>query len=262
MSFLQELKRLCSRTGKVIFYTAMDKEQKKEKNVGLYATIIFHLLLIIVLLCASIRNVIVGDPVFELDFSAQEAQEEIEKLELMKEQAAREVEEMLAAASSTPASAYRNIAVDRNSALKDDRHANPDAVMEEARELQRKLNQSKADASSSEDDEVAVPDKSEKKENAPQYKGPTVLSYSLDGRKAIYLPVPVYKCMGGGDVSIQISVNRKGKVVAAKVIEAASVSDECIRKAALDAAKRSTFSASSKAPEKQIGDITYRFIAQ
>ena len=90
----------------------------------------------------------------------------------------------------------------------------------------------------------------------------SVISYSLDGRKAISLPVPAYKCPGGGDVSIQITVNRKGYVTAAAVIENVSTSDECIVSSAIAAAKRSRFRASASAPEKQVGEIVYRFIPQ
>jgi len=232
-----------------------------ERNVGLYATIIFHLVLIIVLLSTSIHSIVAGDPLFEMDFSAQEAQEELERLEQMKEQATREVEELLAAQSASPAAAYRNIAVNRNAPLKDDRNSNPN-VLDEARELQRKLDANRDAANMSSDDEVVVERKQDSNKKENQYKGPTVLSYSLDGRKATFLPVPVYKCQGGGDVSIRIVVNRKGRVIQAQIIESASVADDCITKAALDAAKRSCFNASSSAPEKQVGDIVYRFIQQ
>mgnify|MGYP003312221958 CR=1 FL=1 len=100
------------------------------------------------------------------------------------------------------------------------------------------------------------------KSDAPEYKGPSVLSYQLDGRKAIYLPVPVYKCYGGGDVYVQITVNKKGYVTNAQIIESASTPDECLHKYAIEAAKKSRFTAKSKAPDKQIGEIVYRFIAQ
>src|SRR5574344_989623 len=51
-----------------------------------------------------------------------------------------------------------------------------------------------------------------KKADAKPYKGPSVLSWTLDGRNAFSLPIPVYKCQGGGDVSVRISVGRNGYV--------------------------------------------------
>ena len=76
------------------------------------------------------------------------------------------------------------------------------------------------------------------------------------------LPIPVYKCIGGGDVYVSIMVNRKGYVVSASVMGDISANDSCIREYAVKAAKASRFTSSATAPEKQQGEIVYRFIAQ
>ena len=102
----------------------------------------------------------------------------------------------------------------------------------------------------------------EKKKDNRQYSGPSVLSWTLDGRKASTLPIPAYKCYNGGDVTVLIKVNNSGTVVAAKVVEAVSSPDECLRKSAIRAARTSRFSASASAPASQVGEITYRFVAQ
>ena len=197
-----------------------------------------------------------------MDFSKLEELERVEKQEELKAQASKELDDLLSGNASS--SAYRNVAVDRSSrALKDDRFKNPNQVYDEARELQRKLDASRAAAQREQGaDEDAVSQDNLPDSNAPQYKGPSVISYSLDGRKAVSLPVPAYKCQGGGDVSVQIQVNRKGYVVSAAVIESVSSSDECLIRSAVAAAKRSRFRASSSAAEKQVGEIVYRFIAQ
>lgn len=234
----------------------------KEKKVGFYTTVIFHLVVLIIFLLTAIHGVVSEETSFVLDFSKLEEQERIEKQEELKAQASKELDDLLSGRTST--SAYRNVAVDRSSQpLKDDRFKNPNQVYDEARELQRKLDASRAAAMREQgSDDVAVNDNNLPDSDAPQYKGPSVISYSLDGRKAISLPVPAYKCQGGGDVSVQIAVNRKGYVVSAAVIESVSSSDECLVKSAVAAAKRSRFRASSTAPDKQIGEIVYRFIAQ
>lgn len=235
----------------------------KEKKVGFYSTIIFHLVVLIIFLLTAIHGIVSEETSFVLDFSKLEEIEKIEKLEEIKQQASKELDDLLSGKVSP--SAYRNVAVDRSSrALKDDRHKNPNQVYDEARELQRKLDASRAAALREQGaDDVASANKDNlPDENAQQYKGPSVISYTLDGRKAISLPVPAYKCQGGGDVSVQISVNRKGYVVAAQVIESVSSSDECLIRSAVAAAKRSRFRASSSAPERQVGEIVYRFIAQ
>ncbi len=234
----------------------------KEKKVGFYSTIIFHLVVLIIFLLTAIHGVVSEETSFVLDFSKLEELEKIEKLEEMKAQASKELDDLL---SGRTTSQYRNVAVDRSSKpLKDDRFKNPNQVYDEARELQRKLDASRAAAlrEQGSDDAAAATKDNLPSSNAPQYKGPSVISYSLDGRKSISLPVPAYKCQGGGDVSVQITVNRKGYVVSAAVIESVSSSDECLVRSAVAAAKRSRFRASTTAPEKQVGEIVYRFIAQ
>lgn len=234
----------------------------KEKKAGFYTTIIFHLVVIIICLLTAIQKVVSEETSFVLDFSKLEELERVEKQEELKAQASKELDDLLSGNASS--SVYRNVAVDRSSrALKDDRFKNPNQVYDEARELQRKLDASRAAAQREQGaDEDAATQDNLPDSNAPQYKGPSVISYSLDGRKAVSLPVPAYKCQGGGDVSVQIQVNRKGYVVSAAVIESVSSSDECLIRSAVAAAKRSRFRASSSAAEKQVGEIVYRFIAQ
>ena len=234
----------------------------KEKKVGFYTTVIFHLVVLIIFLLTAIHGVVSEETSFVLDFSKLEELERIEKQEELKSQASKEIDDLLSGRTST--SAYRNVAVDRSSQpLKDDRFKNPNQVYDEARELQRKLDASRAAAMREQGvDDVSSSGNNLPDSDAPQYKGPSVISYSLDGRKAISLPVPAYKCMGGGDVSVQITVNRKGYVVSAAVIESLSSSDECLVRSAVAAAKRSRFRASASAADKQVGEIVYRFIAQ
>lgn len=238
--------------------------ESKEKKVGFYTTIIFHLVVLIIFLLTAIHGVVSEETSFVLDFSKLEELERIEKQEELKAQASKELDDLLSGRADM--SQYRNVAVDRSSqALRDDRSKNPNQVYEEARELQRKLDASRAAAlreQGNEDDVNVGNNENLPDSNAPQYKGPSVVSYSLDGRKAISLPVPAYKCQGGGDVSVQITVNRKGYVTAASVIENVSSSDECLIRSAVAAAKRSRFRASTTSPEKHVGEIVYRFIAQ
>ena len=94
------------------------------------------------------------------------------------------------------------------------------------------------------------------------YTGPSVLSWSLDGRKASRLPIPAYRCMGSGEVTVIITVNNQGNVINAKVDEGLSSKDGCLQGYAVRAARLSRFSASQQAPARQMGTITYAFIAQ
>lgn len=233
---------------------------KRENNAGLYLTIAIHLMVIIVLLLTKIGFTLREEVSFILDFTKQEAVEKQVKEVQMKEEVSKELDDILA--GRTP---VRNAIVDaseRNSRLKDDRFKNPNQVYEEAKALQEKLNASKKEAEANQGVDEPVNTNNTKETKKEIYKGPSVISYSLDGRKAISLPIPVYKCIGGGDVSVQISVNRKGYVISASVIENASSYDPCLREFAIRAARSSRFTASASSSDKQAGEIVYRFIAQ
>jgi hypothetical protein len=95
------------------------------------------------------------------------------------------------------------------------------------------------------------------------YKGPTTVSYFLEGRYHQYLPIPVYKCQGHGKVVMKIEVNQQGFVVNLDVNKAQSeIPDECILETAINAARSTRFNVKKDAPPKQQGTLTYVFIAQ
>ena len=181
---------------------------KRDNNAGLYLTIAFHLLLIIILLISRIDYMLREETSFILDFTKEELLEEIARQEKL------------------------------------------DAAKREA------------EANMGSDD---VPAPTQKRENKPKeesYKGPSVISYLLPGRKSMSLPIPVYKCVAGGDVAVAIVVDRKGYVKNATVIPHRSSADDCLQEYAIRAAKSSRFTASADAPDRQTGEIVYRFIAQ
>ena len=235
---------------------------KKDNNAGLYMTIAVHLVLLIVLLSSRIGYLIQEESSFILDFSRVEELERQKKEEALKEEVSKELDDLLAGRPS-----IRNVIVDASSKgknLRDDRFKNPNQVYDEAKELQKKLDASRKEAAKLQgsDDNVTPADEKKKEEKSETYKGPSVISYSLEGRKSVSMPIPVYKCVAGGDVSIAIIVNRNGYVIGASVIESASAKDPCIREFAVRAATSSRFTKSSTAPEKQTGEIVYRFVAQ
>lgn len=92
-------------------------------------------------------------------------------------------------------------------------------------------------------------------------KGRVTVSFSLTDpvRMQRRLEVPAYRCEGGGEVVVGITVNPSGDVIAAKVI---SGGDDCMRDAALSAARRSQFNIDASAPARQTGTISYLFVPQ
>ena len=237
-----------------------------EDKAGIYTTVIVHLAVVIVLLLAGLDYSLKKENSFVLDFSGYEEmerlKEEAERLQKeidLKESIAQKLEQELGATSE-----IRGVAVDRG-ALKDDRGTDAEKLYEDARRLQEELARG---YEVHEDDVVdpgppTTPKKEEKKqEEAPVYSGPSVVSYYLEGRKASHLPIPAYRCMGGGQVTVLITVNPAGAVIAAKVDEAVSSKDGCLRNFAIRAARLSKFSAKADAAPKQQGNIVYEFIAQ
>ncbi len=194
-----------------------------------------------------------------LDFTKQEELEKQIKEQQFKDDISAQLDAMIAASqSNTP----RNAVVDANKRLRDDRNKNPQEVYDEAKKLQEKLDASRREAEAASDDKENISLSEDHKKVDEVYSGPSVISYRLDGRKSMSLPIPAYKCLGGGDVSIAIIVNPRGYVIGVKIVESVSSSDECIRQYALNAARQSRFTPSESAPERQGGEIVYRFVAQ
>tara|TARA_Y100000768_G_C23884297_1_gene636813 strand:- start:166 stop:957 length:792 start_codon:yes stop_codon:yes gene_type:complete len=93
--------------------------------------------------------------------------------------------------------------------------------------------------------------------------GPTNITYRLENRYDTYIYVPTYLCQYGGEVTINIVVDRNGNVASAKVdYESSSTNDNCLLNAALEAAQSARFNKSSSAPKLQPGNMTFRFIPQ
>ena len=63
-------------------------------------------------------------------------------------------------------------------------------------------------------------------------------------------------------MTVIITVNNRGDVINAKVDNDVSTQDGCLRTFAVRAARLSKFSSSTSAPARQMGTITYAFIAQ
>ncbi len=100
--------------------------------------------------------------------------------------------------------------------------------------------------------------------NDTRAKGTVQVSFSLlnPTRYSVDLVNPGYRCERGGEVTVRITVNRSGDVVAAAVDGGSSTSDMCMHETALEAARRSRFNVEPAAPERHTGTITYLFIPQ
>ena len=231
----------------------------REDKAGLYVTLIVHLGILIVLLIAQIGFSLQRENSFVIDFSKQEELRRIaEKMEF-DENISKRVDDLISGASGIE---FRNVTSSRNKEiLKDDRSTDADKLYKDAERLAKDL---KSGPDQADEDYVSEPERKieDKKSEKRQYSGPSVLSWHLDGRKASHLPIPAYRCYGGGMVTVLITVDNSGRVIDAKIQEETSSDDKCLRDFAIRAARQSRFSIKQDAPARQHGDIIYQFLAQ
>lgn len=258
MSFSQKIENAID-----TLYTTVNRGVNQHM-VGLLGTIVVHLLLIIVFLVLKIetRKEYYGSTI-EMEF------EEPRETELVQEKQ----DPILPPDALKPeyeTEAIRNFAVDAtqkdlNAGLNDEKNIDADELYREANQVYERMQQNRQLYEQAQKDiEANIPNTPEKtipKEKEGQYMGPTVVSYYLLGRKALWLPVPSYKCELGGQVVVNIDVLPDGRVANAIIDRANSVTDECINQAAIQAALSSRFTSTSGG-SRQRGSITYLFVPQ
>ena len=251
------------------YIEAIRKKFSTEDKAGLYVTVIFHLAVIIVLLAGGLTSALTSESSYLFDFSRQEEEERLAEEAAFKEEISRRLDELIygdADLAPAPAeSEIRNIAVDA-STLRDDRNTDAEELYADAERLRNELRNGTISAAEEDMRDESVDLGNNPSDNIDTgdngYRGPSVISYSLDGRKASRLSIPAYRCIGGGDVTVIISVDNSGNVVNARIHDDVSSDDRCLREFALRAARLSRFSSSSTAPLRQKGEIVYRFIPQ
>lgn len=232
-------------------------------RIGLCVTLVAYLLLMIGFVSSKIvvgkRNAMQG---MYIDL------ETLAELEAERDRLQREIEQKMQR-EQADWSAVRNRISNENATderLQDDRGTNAAALNNAAAEAEERMQANRAAYEQGLAEEEAI--RSQKGETTSneerrdaKYKGSVTVSFSLTNpvRKSRYLHIPAYQCEAGGEVVVQITVDNRGEVVAAKVRQGG---DECMRQTALNAAYRSQFNIDNSAPARQVGTITYIFIPQ
>ena len=216
-----------------------------DHRVGLCVTLIAYLVVMIVFVSSKI---VIG----------QRAQTQgmfidlqtLSELEEQREQLEEEVRQRQQDAADW--ASIRNRMSNENAAegeLRDDRGTDMRALDEAASDAEeRAIRERRGGGKTGESSDVKV-------------KGRVTVSFSLKNpvRTKRYLEVPAYRCESGGEVVVEITVNRAGEVTAARV---RSGGDACMREMAERAARNSLFNIDDSAPARQTGTITYIFIPQ
>ncbi len=167
--------------------------------------------------------------------------------------------------------AISNENADLNERLRNDKGLDAREIFDNAEAAQQAMRDNRARQQQGEQEIQDMIDRHNQRSNGEdeqtqtgRAEGSVMVSYSLSEplRNAVYLFKPSYKCQGGGTVVVTITVNRNGDVADA-VVSSSSVGDDyCMTTTAVDAALSSRFNIDPNAPERQVGTITYQFVAQ
>jgi hypothetical protein len=233
--------------------------------IGILATIIFHMVLVIIFLTlkiTSIQNLI--DNIIMIDIEEPKVSELIIDPPVSQDvQFDQYVAEYL---ESERSNVPVNLATKLDEQLSTDRFVDEftdelsttrSEEMIRNQERLRELEDLEAEASA-----VSEGDSSQKSKPII-FRGKTNIFYSLKDRYYLRLPVPVYKCEGFGIVEVQIMVDQKGYVVNAQIPDLGeSMNEICLAEAAKTAALSTRFNTDYSAPSRQEGTITYFFQPQ
>lgn len=236
-----------------IFYSTLEMLNKIRDNLtGILGTIAFHWVLILLFLILKLSAIKKHkDLTVEIEF--------IPETELLEQE--EQIADPAKGDEYMPYS-YKNIPV--NMAPEMEKELSSEAyekqVMEELGidELQKEFNRDLPE----EDISVVEELPKEKEVKEDNYTGLTTVTFYLKNRKRRYIPIPVYKCKGGGKVVVDIIVNPEGRIIQTSISKDSETQDECLFQTALEYAARSRFNIDYNALQRQKGNITYIFIPQ
>jgi len=241
------------------------KQWIKDNQIGLYSTVIFHLLVFLGLALGTIQTKLAETKFVVLEFLPNQPEPEILVEENEKEKLEKELDRMLRdmpmPSVNTP-NIVMNAAAQGSTSGSGQGGVNTFFTGRNTASLKNENEKKEQDERNKKQgaDDVNNANQETSSEAGEAYKGPSIVSYFLEGRVAISMPVPAYKCKSGGDVTVLIEVNRLGYVVSAEVDAKNSSRDDCLHTAAIQAAMLARFSSSTLANQK--GNIVYRFVPQ
>ena len=192
------------------------------------------------------------EDVEELEKEKEELMEEREKLDPLKSHMAYNEAEDASKGEPEPFKTLEELMEERKAAEdSEDPSEQEDGEYEmRMKELQRKRQEA----------EQLLGEKDAKKQEYTQNlkKRRTSVSYSLINRNGLRLPPPIYTCIEGGKVVVNIEVNNNGQVIDADFnAKSSNTSNGCLVENAVTYALKARFSSHVRASQK--GTITYIF---
>lgn len=195
--------------------------------------------------------------------------EQLEQQKQQLEQQVRQRQQLQPEDYSSVSNRVSNENAKMDDRLRDDRSTDVEELVSGAEAAQEKMRANRRRYEQGLGEEQAMRTSKSKSDNTPtqsdsKAKGRVTVSFSFKNpiRYSQHLVVPAYRCESGGEVVLDVTLNRNGNVTSATVNRSASNCDNCMEQTALDAAKNSRFNIDTSAPDKHTGTITYIFIPQ
>ncbi len=240
------------------------KKKYKENINGIIGTLVFHILLLGAILLANVRiDGEVKEEEIIIDFDIPDIQEEEQQL-AQEKQEDENTPSNDSQARQTQSRSNRAV----NDAAKKDPFFDEDYQREIANaqklvsDVNSQLSKEIPDMKQFEMPEQSTEGMDPEKISNTIYSGESNIHYNLDNRYHLRLPIPVYLARGGGKITVDIWVDRSGKVTKASVRPNKNISDPLLPEYALQAALRTVFNSAPDAPHPQQGTISYTFVAQ
>ena len=243
------------------------KEIYRKNIYGVMGTLIFHILLVAVFLVAELnKNVgIEKEEAVLLDFTLQEEKKQKSEPEIEKQEE-KNTSSTQSMKNNQQSGSNRAVNDANIKKMKDDKFFDDNYKhdIEEAQKVVSNVNKqlSKKVAPIKKHE---MPDATTEGQNPDSiknviYAGKSNIHYFLENRFHIRLPIPVYLAKSGGEIKVDIQVDRSGKVIKAEATRFKG--DPLLLEYAIQAADRTEFNTDQKAPTIQKGSITYKFVAQ
>lgn len=241
------------------------KELYRKNVYGVMGTLIFHILLVAGFWVAdlNLNAKIEKEEAILLDFTMPEEKKEAHEAEIERQQ-----QKNIASDQSMKniQQSGSNRAV--NDALKDDKFFNEsykrdiDEAKNMVADVNKQLSKKIPAIKKYEMPEATTDGQDPDSIKNVIYSGKSNIHYFLENRFHIRLPIPVYLAKSGGEIKVDIQVDRFGRVIKAEAKLSKNSSDPLLKEYAIQAAERTVFNADTKAPAVQKGSITYMFVAQ
>mgnify|MGYP001110025238 CR=1 FL=1 len=241
----------------------------KNHIYGIIGTLVFHILVVGVFLIAEInQKSVIQENILEIEIPIEllepgdDAQSSVipgNESEMVPNDPLSG-ESKISAITNQPSN--RGMSHERDPFFNEEYQKEVDAAQKLVSDVNRQLAKEIADINSIPMPEDVTEGKAEEEIKNIIYSGESNIEYHLGERYHLRLPIPVYLAKGGGTVTVDISVNRDGRVISAKARPNPSIRDQEIFLYSQVAAQRTLFNADPHAAAIQNGTIRYTFIAQ